>query len=233
MRRTDRLFELIQIIRDGRVYRAADLAQRLEVSERTIYRDLDTLVASGVHIEGERGVGYMLRSPVTLPPLMFDAQELEALELADVLMSGFADEPRIAALKSVLAKIRAVLPDGLRAEPVRPWDAPVTGPPRALTMLEPLRQAVTARHILRIEYESLSGRMTQRDIRPLNLECWGAVWTCTSWCELRNDFRVFRVDRVRTCSETGDRFELEPGKTLDDYLAQMHGAVESCPKTTP
>lgn len=234
MRRTDRLFELIQIIRDGRVYRAADLARRLEVSERTIYRDLDTLVASGVHIEGERGVGYMLRSPVTLPPLMFDARELEALELADVLMAGFADEPRIAALKSVLAKIRAVLPDGLQqADPARPWDAPMAGHRASLTMLEPLRQAVIAHHVMQIEYESLSGGLTQRKIRPLNLECWGAVWTCTSWCELRDGFRVFRVDRVRHCSETGDRFELEPGKTLDDYLAQMHGAVEPCPKMTP
>lgn len=223
MRRTDRLFELIQIIRDGRVHRAADLAGRLEVSERTIYRDIDTLISSGVDLQGERGVGFMLRSPVTLPPLSFNAQELQALQLAEILVAGFADTPSAAALHSLIAKVQAALPKAQLEGRSGPWSAHRKAELSDLSALEPLRRAVIEQRIVSIQYRALGGAWSERRVRPLNLECWGPVWTCTCWCELRGDFRVFRIDRIEAIDVTDTRFEDEPGRTLEDFVAVGRG----------
>ena len=227
MRRTDRLFELIQIIRDGRVHRAADLARELEVSERTIYRDIDTLVASGVGLEGERGVGYMLRSPVTLPPLSFDAGELEALNLAQTLVNGFGDEARARALAGLVAKIEAVLPEAGEVAVNTPWIAPRTRSNAALSALEPLRRAIVERQVVNIDYRALSGRCSRRAIRPLSLECWGPVWTCTGWCEMREEFRVFRVDRIGRVDDLERRFAPEPGRRLADFYERLGASAHA------
>ena len=220
MRRTDRLFELIQILRDGRLHKGADMAERLGVSLRTIYRDMDTLIASGLPVEGERGLGYMMTAPITLPPLNLSLTELEALHLGLAVVSKAADDELKAAAQTLSQKVDAVLPED-RAAPASGWGFavyPFAEAARGFVHMAPLRAAIRSRRKVEIAYAALDGEETKRTIRPLQMEYWGRVWTLTSWCELREDFRVFRVDRIKTLDVTFDNFEEEPGKTLADYL---------------
>lgn len=221
MRRTDRLFELIQLLRDGRLHRGKDLAEALGVSLRTLYRDMDTLIASGIPVEGERGLGYMMTAPITLPPLNLTLTELEALHLGLAVVSKAADEELQKAAASLSDKVDAVLPED-RSAPASGWGFavyPFAEAARGFVHMAPIRAAIRSRRKLEIGYASLEdGTETIRVIRPLQMEYWGRVWTLTAWCELRNDFRVFRVDRIQTLDVLLDEFEEEPGKTLADYL---------------
>ncbi|MEM8633102.1 MAG: YafY family protein [Pseudomonadota bacterium] len=222
MRRTDRLFDLIQILRDGRLHRAQDMADRLEVSVRTIYRDMDTLMASGVPVEGERGVGYMMTAAITLPPLNLTLTELEALHLGMAVVGEAADDELKAAAASLSSKIDAVLPEDRRAPPTG-WGFavyPFADAAKGFQHMPKIRAAIRARQKLRITYASLEKQETRRTIRPLQMEYWGRVWTCTAWCELRADFRVFRVDRIGKLRVMPQLFVDEPGKTLADYVAR-------------
>ena len=223
MRRTDRLFELIQILRDGRLHKGADLAKRLEVSLRTLYRDMDTLVASGIPVEGERGLGYMMTAPITLPPLNLSLTELEALHLGLAVVNKAADEELQKAAKTLSDKIDAVLPED-RAAPASGWGFavyPFAEAARGFVHMAPLRAAIRSRRKVRITYAAPDAPATERVIRPLQMEYWGRVWTLTSWCELRDDFRVFRVDRISTLDVSYEDFREEPGKTLADYLERV------------
>ena len=223
MRRTDRLFELIQILRDGRLHRGQDLAERLGVSLRTLYRDMDTLVASGIPVEGERGLGYMMTAPITLPPLNLTLAELEALHLGLSVVEKAADEDMRRAAETLSRKIDAVLPED-RTAPANGWGFavyPFAEAARGFVHMAPLRAAIRTRRKADITYLSLDGEETSRRIRPLQMEYWGRVWTLTAWCELREAFRVFRVDRIQTLDISDESFEEEPGKTLGDYLVQV------------
>lgn len=222
MRRTDRLFEILQLFRDGRLLLGRDIAERLEVSLRTIYRDIDTLVASGVPIEGERGVGYVLREPIFLPPMTLTPEELRALHLGVEIVRQMGDTELAAAAERLVGKIAAVLPSDRQA--LRPLDdlavyASIAASP--CDQLGALRRAVAERHIVEIGYRGPDGAVTTRRIRPLQTEYWGRVWTCPAWCELRDAFRVFRVDRVEMCVDTGEIFVLEPSRTYADYLVSL------------
>jgi predicted DNA-binding transcriptional regulator YafY len=219
MRRTDRLFDIIQILRDGKLHRAQDIADRLEVSVRTIYRDMDTLVASGVPVEGERGVGYMLREAITLPPLTLTVAELEALNLGMAIVGEAADPDLKAAALSLADKVDAVLPTQVVAE-ADAWKFavyPFADAARGFTHMPTLRAAIRARQKLRLTYTSKDDAVTTRVVRPLHMEYWGRVWTLTAWCELREDHRVFRVDLIRTAEALPELFVDEPGKTLADF----------------
>ncbi len=221
MRRTDRLFDLLLILRDGRLHRAQDLADRLEVSLRTIYRDMDTLIASGVPIAGERGLGYMATAAITLPPLNLSLTELEALHLGMSIVGEAADDELKAAARSLSAKIDAVLPEDRRTPPTG-WGFavyPFADAARGFQHMPAIRGAIRARQKLRVTYRNDKGELTDRVIRPLQIEYWGRVWTATCWCELRGDFRVFRVDRIETLRVLPQLFIEEPGKTLADYLS--------------
>ena len=223
MRRTDRLFELIQILRDGRLHRAADMAERLEVSVRTIYRDMDTLVASGIPVEGERGVGYMMTAPVTLPPLNLTMAELEALHLGMAVVAEAADDDLRKAARSLSAKIDAVLPED-RAAPPQGWGFavyPFADAAAGFAHMPPIRAAIRSRQKLRLTYRALDDTPSRRTVRPLQLEYWGRVWTLTAWCEAREDFRVFRVDRIEAIDILPELFVDEPGRTLADYIAGL------------
>jgi len=225
MRRTDRLFDLVTILRDGRLHRAQDLAERLEVSVRTIYRDMDTLQGSGIPVEGERGVGYMLTAPVTLPPLNLTLLELEALELGMAVVAEAADPELQNAARSLSSKVDAVLPDD-RSAPKAGWGFavyPFADAARGFRHMPVLRAAIRARQKLELAYRDEHGRETQRVIRPLQMEYWGRVWTLTAWCETRADFRVFRVDRIADLSTRPEMFVDEPGKSLADYLDRVAG----------
>ena len=219
MRRTDRLFDIIQILRDGKLHRAQDIADRLEVSVRTIYRDMDTLVASGVPVEGERGVGYMVREQITLPPLNLTPAELEALNLGMAIVAEAADADLKAAAQSLAAKIDTVLPTQVVAE-ADSWKFavyPFADAARGLAHMAPIRAAIKSRQKLHLSYRRIDGVLTERTIRPLHMEYWGRVWTLTAWCELRNGFRVFRIDLIEAVSPLPEIFADEPGKRLSDY----------------
>lgn len=223
MRRTDRLFDLIQILRDGKLHRAEDIAGKLEVSTRTIYRDMDTLVAAGVPVQGERGVGYMITAQITLPPLNLTVDELEALHLGVSIVAEAGDAELKAAAERLASKIDAVVPEGGRI-PEGGWGFavyPFADSSNAFHLMPGIRKAVRSKTKLTIVYAALSGAETRRTIRPLNLEYWGKVWTCTAWCELRNGFRVFRVDRVLRMTVEEQVFVDEPGKRYEDYLATV------------
>ncbi|WIY25415.1 helix-turn-helix transcriptional regulator [Parasedimentitalea psychrophila] len=219
MRRTDRLFDIIQILRDGKLHRAQDIADRLEVSVRTIYRDMDTLAASGVPVEGERGVGYMVREAITLPPLTLTSEELEALNLGMAIVAEAADDDLKKAALSLADKIDAVLPTSTVAE-AEAWKFavyPFADATRGFTHMPTLRAAIKSRQKLHLDYRRIDGVLTARTIRPLNMEYWGRVWTLTAWCETRDDFRVFRVDLIEAATALPELFVDEPGKRLADY----------------
>ena len=210
MRRTDRLFDIIQILRDGKLHRAQDIADRLEVSVRTIYRDMDTLAASGVPVEGERGVGYMVREAVTLPPLNLTPEELEALNLGMAIVAEAADPGLKSAARSLAAKVDAVLPEQTIAE-ADAWKFAV------YPFADAARAAIKSRQTLQLSYRRIDGTLTERIIRPLHMEYWGRVWTLTAWCEARDGFRVFRADLIEACTPLPELFVDEPGKRLQDY----------------
>ena len=223
MRRTDRLFDLVLLLRDGRLHRAQDLAERLEVSVRTIYRDMETLQASGIPVEGARGVGYMLTAPVTLPPLNLTLLELEALELGMAVVAEAADPDLQAAARSLSAKIDAVLPND-RTPAKDGWGFavyPFADAARGFRHMPALRAAIRARQKLDLAYRDAEGRTTRRVIRPLQMEYWGRVWTLTAWDETRDDFRTVRVDRIEEIGARPELFVDEAGKSLPDYLDRM------------
>jgi predicted DNA-binding transcriptional regulator YafY len=220
MRRADRLFELIQLIRGRRLSTAAFLAERLEVSLRTVYRDVADLQAQGVPIEGEAGVGYRLGTGYELPPLMFGADEAKALVAAVRVAQPRLDGELARAADRALSKIIAVLPAAARAaaESLAIY-APSWGDTDPVRQrLERLRGAIELRRKLRLSYRDEQGRESQRTVRPLGCFYWGAVWTLGAWCEHRGDFRSFRVDRIAVLTLLEEPFRDEPGKALADYL---------------
>lgn len=221
MRRTDRLFDLIQILRDGRLHKAAEIATQLDVSVRTIWRDMATLMASGLPVEGERGTGYILRSPITLPPMMLTGPELDALRHGVKLVADGPDQALARAARQLATKIASVTP----APPEGDLDElfAFTGKEakRHTTHLPILRKAIRAKERLAISYIDPEGRETHRDIRPLGLEKWARVWVLVGWCEARQDFRSFRIDRIVGLQETGEGFTLEPHQKIETYRARM------------
>lgn len=215
MRRTDRLFDLIQILRDGRLHTARDMAERLEVSTRTLWRDMATLIASGLPVEGERGVGYILREPITLPPLTLTEDETEALALALRLLSEGADPGMAGAAARLSSKIMAALPASRAGQADPPvWIFPGAEALAAARHLPDLRRAIRLGAVLEIAYADGAGRETVRAVRPLVLEFWGRVWTLATWCEARGDFRSFRVDRIVEMRDTGRVVPPEAGRDL-------------------
>lgn len=223
MRRADRLFQIVQLIRGRRLTTAAHLAQRLEVSERTVYRDVADLQHQGVPIEGEAGVGYRLGAGFDLPPLMFTHDEARAL-VASVRMAQVWQDPALAqASQAGLSKILSVLPTAARvaAQSMAIYAPPLGLEPAVQLTLQTLREAVQARRKLRVDYRDASDQLSQRTLRPLGCFYWGKVWTLAAWCERRHDFRTFRMDRIGSvCAVAGraGEFRDEPGKTLADYL---------------
>lgn len=221
MRRADRLFDIIQILRRGRLVRAADLAAELEVSERTIYRDIATLMAAGVPVEGEAGVGYVLRPGLDLPPLMFTETELEALVLGARIVRSWADDELARAAYDALAKVEAVLPERLRARMAAvPLDAPLRHYAETPGIdLARLRRAIRERRKVGFAYTDLAERLTERTVCPLLVSFFGPVWTLTAWCELRDDFRMFRLDRIAAPRFLEQSFGPEHGRALQRLSA--------------
>ncbi len=232
MRRTDRLFDLIQILRDGRLHRASEMATRLQVSVRTIWRDVATLAASGLPVEGERGVGYILRAPITLPPMILNAVELEALRLGLRLAAGGEDAALAAAARALAKKIASVTPAPTRGDPGDLFAFPGPTDNRAPAHLPVLRRTIKAQERVTITYIDPRGLESHRDIRPLALEKNARVSTLAAWCEARGDFRSFRVDRIMAVNPTGEVFADEPGRRLVDYRLRVDAEANPAPDAT-
>ncbi len=227
MRRADRLFQIVQQLRGGRLVTARMLAERLEVSDRTIYRDIADLQSTGVPIDGEAGVGYLMREGYDLPPLMFTRDEIVALVAGARMVRAFGGAEMARAAEEALVKIGAVLPDAEKTRIARTeihmplWV--VSDNDRAT--LDRLEKAVEARDVMGFSYTDESGKASERVVRPLGLWFWGKVWTLVAWCETRDDFRTFRIDRMAGLAPSGRIFRHERGKQLADFYrrAEMTG----------
>jgi len=219
MRRADRLFQILQYLRGGRLMTSAQLAERLEVTQRTIYRDIAHLIGSGVPIDGEAGVGYLMRDGYDLPPLMFTHDEIVALVAGARILQTWGGTKMAAAAQEALVKIDTVLPEGARVKAGQvnvhsvemPWQG---GAWRGF--LDQFEAASEDHRRLAMTYEDEQGAGTKRVVRPLGVWFWGKVWTAICWCELRDDFRMFRLDRV-VAIEAMDRFRPQKGQTLKDF----------------
>ena len=219
MRRADRLFRIVQLLRSGRLKTARALAERLQVSERTIYRDIVDLQLAGQPIEGEAGVGYTLRREFDLPPFMFAPEELTALVLGMRLVKAWGGAENATAAGSALARIEAVLPPELAAS----LDA-------ILLYAPGFQMPQTLRRLLDRLHARLNGEPSTRTVRPLALYCWSGTWTLVAWCEMRQDFRTFRLDRIANCDLLPRTFEQRRGQRLPDYLKRVHAEFAT---TTP
>jgi predicted DNA-binding transcriptional regulator YafY len=228
MARADRLFDLIQILRDGRLHRAVDLAGDLGVSVRSIWRDMAMLTASGMPVEGERGVGYILRQPITLPPMMLQPAELIALRLGVRLVAEGGDANLAAAARSLASKIATVAPAPRDADAGEDLFAPAApAQHRASPHLPLLRKAIRQSERLTIAVLDRSGQLTQRDIRPIDLALRGQTWVLSAWCDTKAEFVSFGLDRLLDIVPRGETFPREAGKRLADYRKwQAQGAGE-------
>jgi len=198
------------------------LAQELGVSLRTLYRDIETLKAQGAHIEGEAGVGYVLRSGFMLPPLMFSEEEIEALVLGSRWVSQRADGSLGLAARNVLAKVGAVLPADLKAGIEA--SGLLIGPGAVVAggggELAGLRQAIRAERRLRIAYADEAGRVSSRIIWPFALAFYDRVRVVAAWCELREGYRHFRTDRITVLEVTAERYPRRRAALLAEWRAQ-------------
>src|SRR5215472_14705669 len=212
MRRADRLFDIIQVLRTARgPMTAAALASELEVTVRTVYRDVATLQARRIPIEGAAGIGYVLRRGFDLPPLMFTEDEAEAIAVAVRMLARTGDPGLQKAAESVLSKVTLVVPDPLRdylnAAPVyvSKSGAPV---PARRDLPETIRHAIRDGRKMRIAYEDGDGRRTTRVIQPFAFAYYVEATLICAWCELRGDVRHFRTDRVVAAEVLDETFTI-------------------------
>jgi predicted DNA-binding transcriptional regulator YafY len=207
--RSQRLLELIQVLRrHRRPVSGQTLSDELGVSLRTVYRDIQTLIGQGASIDGEAGVGYVLRPGFVLPPLMFSDEEIEALVLGSRWVARRTDEPLARAAANAIAKIAAVLPDDLRdsIEGNGLLAGPGPEPEPTPIDLAPIRQAIRTERKLVLHYADAKGGRTKRTVWPVALGFFDRVRVLAAWCELRQDYRHFRTDRIVTLRLTDKRY---------------------------
>lgn len=223
MRRADRLFQIIQQLHHDRVITARALAEVLQVSERTIYRDVQDLSLSGVPITGEAGVGYRLMRGYHMPPLMFNEEELAAILLGARMVQVWTDKSLARAAMHAISKIESVIPEHLKPELAR-TDMLVPDfsiSPDVAAYLALLRGAIKQQLKVSYDYIRQDGQPSSRIVHPLGLFYWGKVWTLVAWCELRDAFRHFRLDRIQRMDVSNERFQTLPGRTLQDFLSTV------------
>lgn len=229
MRRADRLFQIVQYLRGRRLTTAAQLAQWLQVSDRTVYRDIRDLSLSGVPVEGEAGVGYRLSKGFDIPPIMFNLDEVEAMVTGARMVEAWGGPALAAHARSALSKIALALPAARREEIAR---SRLFAPgfhikPEAAASLETVRQAILQRRKLRAQYTDSGQRASQRTLRPLAVYFWGATWTLAAWCESRQDFRNFRLDRMGALEMLPEIFAETPGRSLEDFVRVMQNRQQA------
>lgn len=221
MRRADRLFQLTLLLGRGRVVTGDQLAERLGISRRSVYRDIADLMACGVPIDGEAGVGFRMRRGYSVPPLMFTPEELQALVFGARLVQSCADEGLHQAAEALLAKIDAVLPASLRPSLENTGlsvpDFRVSA--EVKRTLRALRRAVSERRRVAFQYTQGDGTSIEARVRALCLRYVGGTWTLGGWSEIDGAFRAFRVYRIDRLDVSEERFGIERGRDLADFLA--------------
>lgn len=222
-RRADRLFQIVQILRGRRLTTAALLAERLGVSERTIYRDIRDLSISGVPVEGEAGSGYRLMAGFDLPPLMLTTQESEALMVAIRMLKTWGGESLSRSLESAQEKVLAILPTESRrkAEQTRVFAPGFGARQHSKSDFDLMHQAVSGQQVLTLHYRDEQGQFSVRDVQPLGLFFWGEHWVLVAWCEQREDYRCFRLDRCLEIAQTLRRFSERADRSLSDFLRKI------------
>lgn len=229
MRRADRLFQIIQQLKNRRLTTAQLLSEVLEVSTRTIYRDIQDLIVSGIPIEGEAGVGYMLRKEVDVPPLMFSETELEAIQVGMRMVQAWGGHELSKAAKQAMIKVSAVLPERLQSFNALMFAPNFYDQAPEFQHIDTLRNAARTKQVLRFDYLDANQNPTLRQVRPLAIYLWKAKWTVLTWCELREDFRSFRIDRIQTVTYIGKSFEPQVGQRLEDFLEQIYREYDVTP----
>lgn len=222
--KAERLFRLVTLLRGRRLAVTAEaLAGMLEVSPRTIYRDIAALAASGVPIEGEAGVGYRLPRHFDLPPVMFDREEVLALIVGGQMVQALTDPGLADAARRAEAKVRAILDDRAQARlDSQPYRFPLLDSDEALRETHArLRGACERREKLSLDYHDEAGQATRRTVWPLGMIGWTGVWTLLAWCELRQAYRNFRFDRIAALDETGEVFPVRGDRCFEHYIATL------------
>ncbi len=220
MRRSSRLFEIIQILRAAQQPVTADqLSEKLEISTRTVYRDIAALQAMRTPIEGEAGVGYMMRSGYDLPPLNFDPEEIEALRVGLALLARTGDSALQQAARRIHTKVDALHgpADWLQ---VSPWGVPKDDPERGCVSVAMLRDMIRDERKVQLKYRDGTGTETVRVIRPIVLAYHVDCVLLAGWCEMRGAFRHFRTDRIFSCKSTDDTFAGQSGALRTLWLEQ-------------
>lgn len=232
MSRAERLLDLLQLLRRHRAPVAGQvLAAELNISLRTLYRDIATLQGQGAEIDGEPGLGYVLRPGFMLPPLMFSIDELEALIVGGQWVGRQIDDPRLSkAAGNALTKIGAVLPDDLRRE-LDSGTLYVAQRPIEPVQIDPslLRDAIRKEQKLRIGYRDEGGNDTDRVIWPFIIGFLDQRKVVGAWCELRDDYRQFRIDRIATVTLTGDRVPRRRHALLKEWRERMDQSYDRRP----
>lgn len=225
MSRAARLLHLLERLRaHRRPLPGAQLAAQAGISLRTLYRDIATLREQGARIEGDPGVGYVLRPGFTLPPLMFSEEELEALVLGARWVASQSADPALAqAAQGVVNRIGSTLPETLRlaVETSGLFVPPRADPYPSAPWLPALRQAVRSEHAVWLDYLDEAGRTTRRRVWPFALAFFDQARLVAAWCELRQDFRHFRADRVRDLADTGERYPERRHLLIRRWSVQM------------
>ena len=224
MRRADRLIKIVHYLRRMRhAVTAKKIGEDFDICQRTVYRDIQDLMNSGVPIFGEAGVGYVIDKKYHLPPVMFDPDELEAIALGINMVKNWTDEAFAEKATSALEKVQAVLPETLLHDMEQLATHSVTSRakiPWQVSFTE-IRDCIRKKQKIAFGYTDLNEKKSKRLVRPLALTFFGPVWLVTAWCEKRKDFRNFRLDRMKDLKIPGINFRDEKGKTLKAYLDQV------------
>ncbi len=223
MRRADRLFRIVSLLRSGRLLTGAQLAERLQVSQRTLYRDVADLQSTGTPIEGAAGVGYTLRRDGHLPPMQFTADEMTSLVLGARMARAWGSEATAAAAGDALLKIEASLPPEHRdrVDRVLLFAPEFPHPARTRRLLDRLHAACSEQRVTGFNYTREDGGRSERTVHPLGLYFWGNRWTLVAWCRTRKDFRQFRLDRMDRIDMHGETFTSKRGQRLSDFLRKV------------
>ena len=227
MRRADRLIKITHFLRQRRqAVTAEQVAESFNICKRTVYRDIQCLIDTGVPIRGEAGVGYTINKQYYLPPIAFDSDELEAIGLGISMVRQWTDQQFAEKAISAFEKIEAVLPAALQGElkQITAFAVPTRPPIPWSVSFSELRNHIRDRCKIEIDYIDDKKQETTRTLRPLALFFFNPVWLLAGWCEKREDFRNFRLDRIQNLTVKGDNFDDDPTKNLSTYLT----LVKSC-----
>jgi predicted DNA-binding transcriptional regulator YafY len=229
MRKAERLFQLVTLLRGRKqVLTAEAIAESLNVSVRTIYRDIQSLSLSGVPIEGEAGVGYRLSSSFDIPPVMFTQSEMTAIMLALKMVRGHSDPILSKGAEQAQDKLLSVLPEKVLG-PINelPYYVPDFSGYKEETKWHPvLRECCLEKRKILVSYTDRKDEQSYRKLLPLGLMFWGPSWTLLAWCELRADYRSFRLDRFNKIETLNETFEDETDKSVAHFY-EIHGYCSS------